>query len=346
MGMPASWKHRRLPDSMGDALTSPHIASAEEVIDPLRPICDAHHHLWTIAGQHYLLPELLHDASSGHRIVSTVYAEWRSNYYTDGPEALRPVGETAFAARVAQRSAALSTKACAGIVGFADLTLAQDVERVLDVHERQGLGRFRGVRHVGAWDAEEIVRGGPPVAPPGLYSDTMFRSGLKLLAKRGLSFDAWVYQTQLADVIELAEAFPDLTIILNHLGGVLGIGPYAGRGEELFADWRSKMRRLAKMPNVHVKIGGLGMKRSGFGLYGRTPSAGSIEAADCWRPWIEAAVEDFGSDRCMFESNFPVDRASCSYVVLWNAFKRICAGCSDAEKSALFHDTASRVYRL
>ena len=318
----------------------------EEILDPGQAICDAHHHLWDLPTQRYLHGDFLKDAGSGHRVTHSVYVEWRSHYRTTGPDAMRPVGETEFAARAAQLTKSGATHVCAAIVGFADLSLGSAVAEVLDAHQAAGQGYFRGIRHVGVWDADAVVRGGPAVAPPGLYRDPNFRSGLAELQARGLSFDAWVYQTQLDDLIDLLGRCPDLPVVLNHTGGVLGIGPYAGRRDALFADWHSKIRRLSAFPNLTLKLGGLGMQRAGFPFYGQSDGVGSETVAAAWRPWFEAAIEAFGADRCMFESNFPVDHMSCSYAVLWNAFKRIVAALPLRDKDALFHATAARFYRI
>lgn len=330
---------------MGSSPASTVQIPREEIINPDRRICDAHHHLWDLPNQRYLVPELLDDLRSGHRVTSTIFVEWRSHYRASGPESLRPVGETEFAAQSALTAPA-GSGVCAAIVAHADLRLGDAVASVLVAHAEAGRGRFRGVRHVGTWDADANVRGGPEIAPPGLYRDASFRQGLAALSAQNLTFDAWVYQTQLDDLVDMAAALPSLPIVLNHCGGVLGTGPYAGNRRSLFAQWRSQMRRLAELPNVYLKLGGLGMARSGFGFHARAAGPSSKQVAAAWRPWIEAAIEDFGPARCMFESNFPVDRAACSYAVLWNAFKRITSGCSEEEKDALFHATAMRFYRI
>jgi predicted TIM-barrel fold metal-dependent hydrolase len=318
----------------------------DEIIDPGRRICDAHHHLWDHPGQRYLLPEFLDDARSGHNVVSSVFIEWRSHYWASGPESLRPVGETEFAAGCGRRADAGDVRACAAIIAHADLTLGDAVAPILDAHERAGEGRFRGIRHVGTWDASEEVRGGPHIAPSGLYRSPAFAQGLRALQRRGLSFDAWVFQTQHQELIDLAQAFPDLPIAYNHTGGVLGVGPYRGRREEMFLAWRKGIIALAEYSNITLKLGGLGMYRSGFPFHGEAEKADSRVIADAWRPWIETAIEAFGADRCMFESNFPVDGASCSYAILWNAFKHSVSAASEDEKDALFHDTAASHYRI
>jgi L-fuconolactonase len=320
----------------------------EDVLEPGLPICDAHHHLWDHPGRRYLLDELLADTGSGHDVRATVFVECLSMYRATGPVALRPVGETEFVNGVAAMSASGrygATRVAAGIVAFADLTLGDDVAAVLDAHLAVS-PRFRGIRHAAGWDASEAVRGSHTKPPAGLLGDAGFRRGFAELARRGLTFDAWVYHPQLAEVTDLARAFPDTTIVLDHLGGPLGIGPYAGRRAEIFAWWTGAIRALAACPNVVVKLGGLVMPLNGFGFHKRPQPPTSAELAEATRDWHLHAIECFGVERCMFESNFPVDRVSASYRVLWNSFKLIAGAFSHHEKAALFHDTATRVYGL
>ena len=320
----------------------------EEILEPQRPICDPHHHLWDHPGRRYLIDELLADTGSGHNVVATVFVECMSMYRASGPPEMRPVGETEFVNGVAAMSASGgfgSTRLAAGIVSFADLGLGERVGAVLDGHLTAS-PRFRGIRHAAGWDASDQIRNSHTNPPPGLYADPRFRRGFAELAPRGLSFDAWLYHPQLPELTDLAKAFPDTTIILDHFGGPLGIGPYAGRRAEVFAAWKGAIRALADCPNVVVKLGGLVMPLNGFGFHKREQPIGSIELAEATRDWYRHTIECFGVERCMFESNFPVDKISASYRVLWNSFKRIAAGFSAAERSALFHDTAVRVYRL
>jgi predicted TIM-barrel fold metal-dependent hydrolase len=319
----------------------------DAILDPDRPIFDAHHHLWDIPAQRYLLDEYLADATCGHRIIGSTFVEWKTRYREEGPAALRPVGETEFANDCAARASRMGNiAACSAIVAFADLRLGADVEPVLAGHRAVGGSRFKGVRHIGTWDASAEVRGGTVISPPGLYRDPRFHEGCAMLARSGLSFDAWVFQTQLEDVAVLADRLPDLPIALNHCGGILGIGPYRGRCETLFASWRASMRALSRHANVSVKLGGLGMIRTGLPFHGRRERPDTIELASAWRPWIEAVIEDFGPARCMFESNFPVDGASCDYGTLWNAFKYITRDLPEASKTELFHNTAAAFYRV
>jgi predicted TIM-barrel fold metal-dependent hydrolase len=320
----------------------------EDVLEPDLPICDPHHHLWDRAGHRYLLDELLGDTGSGHRVVATVFVECMSMYRAQGPAEARPVGETEFVNGVAAMSASGgygATRVAAGIVGFADLTLGERVGAVLDAHAAAS-PRFRGIRHAAGWDASDRVRNSHTNPPPGLLGDARFRRGFAELGKRGLSFDAWLYHPQIPELTALARAFPDTTIVLDHFGGPLGIGPYEGHRAEIFASWQAAIRELAACPNVVAKLGGLVMPLNGFGFHKRPQPPDSAELADTTRDWYAHAIECFGVARCMFESNFPVDKASTSYRVLWNSFKRLAAKFSAAEKAALFHDTAARVYRV
>lgn len=320
----------------------------EEILDPALPICDPHHHLWDYPGRRYLLDELLADTGSGHHVVATVFVECASMYRAEGPEALRPVGETEFVNGVAAMSASGrygSTRVAAGIVGFADLALGERVGEVLDAHLAAS-PRFRGIRHAAGWDASDAVRNSHTNPPPGLLADARFRRGFAELSPRRLTFDAWMYHPQIPELTALAKAFPDTTIVLDHFGGPLGIGPYSGRRPEVFAAWRLALRALADCPNVVAKLGGLVMPINGFRFHRRERPATSLELVEATGDWYRHAIDCFGVERCMFESNFPVDKQSGSYHVLWNAFKRIAAGASAADKAALFHDTAARVYRL
>jgi L-fuconolactonase len=321
----------------------------EAIIDPALPICDPHHHLWDFPTNRYLLPELLGDIGSGHNVERTVFVECTAFYRAGGPPALRVIGETEFvngAAAMAASGRYGAALACAGIVGYADLTLGAAVEPVLAAHVAAGNGRFRGIRHAAGWDASDEVQNSHTKPPPQLLRRPEFRQGFAKLRQFGLSFDVWLYHPQLDDVTDLAAAFPDQPMVLDHVGGPLGIGPYAGKQADIFPLWRRSIRALAQCPNVHVKLGGLGMKICGFEFHKRPLPPSSAELAEVWRPYVETCIEAFGAQRCMFESNFPVDKVSASYAVLWNAFKRLASGVSAGEKAALFHDTAMRFYRL
>jgi predicted TIM-barrel fold metal-dependent hydrolase len=322
---------------------------SEDVIDPGRPIVDPHHHLWDRGGQRYLIDDIAADTASGHNIVATVYVEARSMYRATGPEALRPVGEIEFATGAAAMSASGGygpTAVCAGIVGHVNLLLGEGARPVLEAEIAAGGGRFRGIRHSSAWDADADVAGMYATRPKGLLLDSTFRKGFACLAPLGLSFDAWLFHPQIGELADLACAFPDTKIVLDHCGGPIGLGHYANRREEIFAAWKASIADIARCPNVHVKLGGLAMRLLGYDFHERPMPPSSEQAANAWRPYIETCIEAFGPQRCMFESNFPPDKGQCSYQVIFNAFKRIAAGYSEAEKTALFSKTAADVYRL
>jgi len=320
----------------------------ETALEPEREICDPHHHLWDRGGNRYLLDELLADLGGGHNVVSTVFVECASMYRAGGPEPLRPVGETEFVNGIAAMSESGGygpARVGEGIVGFADLALGARVGPVLDAHMAAS-SRFRGIRHAAGWDASDEIRNSHTAPPQGLLLDRRFREGFSELARRNLVFDAWLYHTQMPELTDLARSFPETTIVLDHLGGPLGIGPYAGRRDEVFARWRSNIAELARCPNVFAKLGGMVMPINGFGFHKRERPPTSRELVDTTGDYYRHALDVFGPERCMFESNFPVDRVSVSYTVLWNAFKRLTEGFAEAEKRALFRGTATRVYGL
>jgi predicted TIM-barrel fold metal-dependent hydrolase len=324
-------------------------AQAETVLEPDLPIVDTHHHLWDRPGNRYLLHDFLEDVRSGHNVVATVFLECNAMLRAGGPEALRPVGQTEFVAGIAAMSDSGGygpTRVAAGIVGFADLTLGDRVEPVLEANIRAGGGRFRGVRHAAAWDADQVIGNSRTANGPHLMQQKDFRAGLARLTALGLSLDAWVFHTQLDDLIDLARAHPAANIITGHCGGPLGYGPYAGKRDEVFAAWKPRIVELAQCRNVTMKLGGMMMRLASYDYGARSAPPSSAELAAMWRPYIETCIEAFGADRCMFESNFPVDKMGIGWVALWNAFKLIAAGASAAEKRALFCGTASRVYRL
>jgi predicted TIM-barrel fold metal-dependent hydrolase len=321
----------------------------EEILDPARPIVDPHHHLWDRDGQRYLIDEFTSDIASGHNVIATVYVEARSMYRARGPEAFRSVGEVEFANGAAAMSASGGygrAAVCAGIVGHVDLLLGEGAKAVLEAEIIAGQGRFRGIRHSSAWDADASVAGMYATRPRDLLLDPTFRKGFACLAPLGLGFDAWLFHPQIGELTDLARVFADTRIVLDHRGGPAGIGIYAHRREEIFATWRSSIREIAKCPNVVVKLGGLAMRLLGYDFHERAAPPSSEELAAAWRPYMETCIEAFGPQRCMFESNFPPDKGQCSYQVIFNAFKRIAAHCSEAEKTALFSGTAIDVYRL
>jgi len=322
---------------------------AEPILEPDLPIIDTHHHLWDRPDHRYLLHELLADLNTGHHIEATVFVECHAMYRAHGPREMRPVGETEFVAGVAAMSDSGqygSTRVAAGIVGFADLTLGDRVEPVLEALVRAGGGRFRGIRHSAAWDADPIIGNSRTADGLHLMMQASFREGLKRLTALGLSLDAWQFHTQLADTVDLARAFPNANIIVGHCGGPLGYGPYAGKKDEVFAAWKPRIVELAACENVSMKLGGMLMRLAAFD-YGALPvPPTSAELADYWRPYIETCIEQFGARRCLFESNYPVEKMGIGYAALWNAFKRLTAGASKDEKLAMYSGTARRVYRL
>jgi L-fuconolactonase len=321
----------------------------EEMLEPDLPIVDPHHHLWDRPGWRYLLEEFLADVNSGHNILASVFVQCRSMYRRGGSEELRPLGETEFVNGVAAMSASGGygpARICAGIVGHADLQLGARVQDLLEAHVRAGGGRFRGIRHISTWDADASIMNPSYRPPPGLLADRGFREGFALLAPLGLSFDAWLYHPQIDELTALAQKFPATPIVLDHVGGPLGIGRYAAQREEVFARWAASIRALARCENVSVKFGGLGMRIGGFD-FDRHPRPVSSEAlANAWRPYFETCIESFGTGRCMFESNFPVDKGSYGYAAYWNACKILTRAAGTAEKADLFSRTAARFYRL
>ena len=322
---------------------------AEPILEPELPIVDTHHHLWDRPDHRYLLHELLADLRTGHNVVATVFVECHAMYRAHGPQEMRPVGETEFVAGTAAMSDSGRygpTRVAAGIVGFADLTLGDRVAAVLEAQIRAGGGRLRGVRHSAAWDASEIIGNSRTATGPHVMMQSDFREGLKRLTALGLSLDAWQFHPQLADTVDLARAFPDANIIVGHCGGPLGYGPYAGKKDEVFAAWRPHIIELAKCENVTMKLGGMMMRLAAYDYGALLAPPSSSELANYWRPYLETCIERFGPSRCMFESNYPVEKMGIGYAALWNAFKRITAGASQDEKLAMFSGTARRAYRL
>lgn len=324
-------------------------ATPEEILEPDLPIVDPHHHFWDNKRHRYLLDEFLVDANSGHNIEATVFIECQSMYRAGGPEAMRAVGEVEFVAGIAamcESGGYGPIRAGAGIVGLADLRLGAAVEPILEAMEGVGGGRFRGIRHGAGWDADPIIGNNHAADGFGLYLREDFRAGLACLTARDLALDALAFHTQLDDVTDLARACPDANIVLNHTGMPLGYGPYSGKTDEVHAQWLASMTALARCPNVVMKLGGMMMRLACFDYHRETRPPTSTELATLWRPYIEPTIELFGADRCMFESNFPVDGMGIGYAAMWNCFKHLAAGASAEEKAALFAGTARRAYRL
>jgi L-fuconolactonase len=334
---------------------APHIAirpdwlaqRVEDALEPDLPIVDAHHHLWDLPGKRYLAEDFADDLNSGHNVKATVFVECHTHYRQDGDPRYASLGEAAFALGEARRAHAVNgTRVAAAQVGNVDLTLgaaAGDVlDRMLDVSE----GRLRSIRNIAVWHADPNVRASAATPPPELLLQPAFDDGMRALAQRSLAFDAWLVHTQLADLRSLASRHPSMPIVLNHVGGPLALGPYRGRRSEVFDAWRIEMAALAQHESVHVKLGGFGMALFGFDFPTTDLPPDSMRVAGAIRPYVETCIELFGPARCMFESNFPVDKGCFSYGVAWNAYKRVAAGCSADEKRALFHDTAAKFYRL
>jgi len=320
----------------------------EDIVDPDRRIIDPHHHLWRRPGYDYLVENLREDTGSGHNVVKTVFIECRAQYRSDGPEHLRCLGETEFVAEQAAQSAAggPGKAEIAAIVGHADLTRGNEVREVLEAHQELGQGRFRGIRHAGARDPHPEALRIAGRAPEGLYLRDDFRAGVKVLGDMGLTYDTWHYHHQNRDYAELARAVPDTLMILDHFGTPLGVGPYADKREEIFKQWKTDIREIADCENVVAKLGGLAMPDNGFGWNTRETPATSDEFVAAQRRYYLHTIECFGPERCMFESNFPVDKMSISYAVLYNGLKKIVADFSEDEKDAMFYGTAARVYNI
>ncbi|KML58153.1 amidohydrolase [Burkholderia cepacia] len=323
------------------------LASAlEPALEPDLPIVDAHHHFYERPGWIYMLDDYLQDARSGHNIQASVYMQAQTRYRDAGPAELKPVGETAYVAGVTEPLQHGHPAVAKGIVGHADLRRGERVREVLEAHLEAGRGRFRGVRHLTTWDADPTLANPLSAVPRGLLLDPAYRAGVAQLAPLGLSYDAWLFFPQLPELFDLAKANPDTRIIVNHCGGVVRIASYADRRPEVFERWSASMRALARLPNVYVKVGGLGMRINGFDFDKGARPPSSVQLADAWKPWMLTCIEAFGAERCMFESNFPVDKGSYSYVNGWNVFKRLTAHASPDERDALFRGTVTRAYRL
>ena len=324
----------------------------EETLEPDLPICDPHHHFWDmrterIPYQRYLLHELADDVNSGHNVRSTVFVEARAMYRSSGPDEMKPVGEVEFVQGLAAASESElygPTRAAASIVGHANLNLGDAVEPVLEALQAASPNRFRGIRHSVTWDPHPEIQITSAYRMPGQMASDEFRAGARVLARMGMSLESWLYFPQMTELADFAKAVPDLTIILDHVGGLLRVGPYAN--DETIPAWRAGIAAVAECPNVVVKLGGLGMPQTGFGWHERDIPVGSEELADDMAPFMHYCIERFGPDRCMFESNFPVDKVSFSYNVMYNAFKRLSSGYSASERADMFHDVAARVYRV
>ena len=318
----------------------------EAALWPEWTVVDSHHHLWERPGLRYLLPELAQDLAAGHAVSATVHVECAHGHRTTGPAELRPVGETEFVVDLAKQYTG-HTRICAGIVGYCDLRLGDRVDAVLEAHIQAGAGRFRGIRQPAGWDPNDAVSNSYPNPGRELFNDSNFISGFARLWRHQLTFDAWVYHPQLPDVGNLARKFPDTVIVLDHLGGPLGIGPYLGRHDDVFPWWQRQIAELSRHENIVVKLGGLGMRIGMFKFHQEEePPPSSKVLAASWAPYLHECISRFSPSRCMFESNAPIDQATCSYGLAWNALKRLAAEYAEGERALLLGGTAERVYRL
>jgi L-fuconolactonase len=318
----------------------------EPVLCPEIEIVDPHHHLWNRGGSRYHVQDLWRDTNAGHNVTQTVFVECHASYYETGPEHLRPVGETEFAAAQASTAREEPSKAqIAGVIAHADLR-SPYLEEVLDAHEKAAQGLLCGIRHLGAHDPTPNALIIPGRAPPNLYRDEAFRRGLETLGKRELTYDTWHYHHQNSDFAELAAAIPNVTMVLDHFGTPLGVGRFATKREEVFAQWQQDITDIAKLPNVVAKLGGLAMPDNGFGWHERSKPPTSDDFVTAQARYYHHAIASFGANRCMFESNFPVDRISISYRTLWNGMKKIAASYDQAAQRAMLSGTARRIYRL
>ncbi|OYD73721.1 UNVERIFIED_ORG: putative TIM-barrel fold metal-dependent hydrolase [Burkholderia sp. CF145] len=325
----------------------------ETALDPQMPIVDAHHHLFGTAADrlYYRVEDLQDDISGGHNVIGTIYCEaYYSGWHKDGPDALRPVGEVQNIVRAAQEVSLTTAhgpcELAAAVVAHTDMTLGHYVAEVLEAHVAAGAGRLRGVRHRTATDLGRVGSFIESRPAPHLLINERFQQGVRQLASFGLSFDAWVYHTQIDELISLVDSVPDTTVVVDHIGGPIGVAEYRPYQADVTRTWKRKLHELAERPNVMMKVGGMGMAVFGFGFEREIQPAGSAALASAWRPYIDTCIEAFGTDRCLFESNFPVDKQSTSYTSLWNAFKRCTAELSFSERCDLFFGTACRAYQL
>lgn len=341
--IPFHGNHHRGPAELDDWIAR----CTEQALDPALPIVDPHHHLWDDDRGVYLIEQFVEDVGIGHNIVSTVYAQFRAMYRADGPTEMKPVGEVEFVNGQAATSASGRygpIRVAETIIAYADLSRGDDTRLVLEALIAAGNGRLCGIRHGATWD-DGAAATGRSFGPRAIMRNPAFQRGFAQLAPLGLSFDAWLFYHQLPDLEMLLERSPGTGVILDHCGGILGLAPHGDRAA-VFDAWRRNIEALARFPNLSVKLGGLGMLYLGWDFHLREVPPSSEELADAWRPYIDTCIATFGIERCMFESNFPMDKQSCSYTALWNAFKRITADRNPADKAALYHDNAVRTYRL
>ena len=326
----------------------------EVALEPSLPICDSHHHLWEFKNEFiqpkYLIDDYIADINSGHNIKKTIFIECGSMLRKDGPNHLKYIGETEFANGIAAMSSSGKygkTRVASGIVSSAPLL--ENNKKLLEVlngHIMCAGKRFKGIRYQAAMHKNKLVYNSRVNPPDGIYNCQIFRDNFKELYKLKLSFEAWCYHTQLNDLYDLAKSFPKTIIILNHFGGPIGIGPFKNKNKEVFDDWRISIKKLAQLKNIYIKLGGLAMDINGFEWHKKKNAPSSIEYVKKTYKYYETAIETFGINRCMFESNFPVDKKSISYVNLWNSFKIMTRGYSINEKNKLFYKNACKIYKL
>tara|TARA_Y100000590_G_scaffold347286_1_gene397837 strand:+ start:9050 stop:10078 length:1029 start_codon:yes stop_codon:yes gene_type:complete len=328
---------------------------SEETIESDLNIIDPHHHLWPSPSrtdgvkpeERYLLEDLWNDTESGHKVLKTVFVECGQGFFKSGSEAMKPIGETKFVVEVSKQAKADRSKAqIEGIVGHADMMLGSSVREVLEAHIEEGKGLFKGIRHGASWDESNQIRNSHSNPIRHIYLNEDFQKGIEQLDSLNLTLDAWNYHKQINELCELSKLFPNLKIVQNHFGGPLGIGPYSDRQEEVFHEWKDSIYKLSEQSNVYIKLGGLAMPINGWGWHKRRLPATSDELFEIHGKYYLHAIECFGPERCMFESNFPVDKKSISYNVLWNGFKKITTGFSKEDKDHLFYDTALEFYSL
>lgn len=321
------------------------VDTGEQIVDPTLPVIDSHIHLWH--RDDYFAPDMLADVDAGHNVVSTVYVECSMAYSDDPREAFRPVGENRFVLEQVALAAGHPHRLAEGILAAADLTLGDAVEPVLAAHVEAAQGRLRGLRYRVAWDPDPVAGYGEEGYPSdNVLTAESFAAGARCAARMGLSLDLWGFHTQLKDIAAFAARLPELQIVVDHVGGPLGVGPYAGRRDEVFAVWRQGIDALAAVPNVCIKLSGLAISRLGFGFQDNGQAESSDELVRLWQPYVRYCAEAFGAARSIFGSNYPVDRAAAPYPVLLNAYKKMLADFSDDERRMIFADNARRIYRL
>ena len=319
---------------------------SEEIIDAERPIIDPHHHLWPGENK-YLLEDLWADTSSGHNIKHTVFIECTQEFLTSGPDHLKPIGETIFVKKIADEAKKVPSKSqISGIVSHVDMTLGEGINEVLDLHFLHGESLFKGIRRAGGWDPHENMRNSHHSPPKDMYLSDIFNKSLKILGEKGLVFEAWQYHHQINQVSILAREHPNLKIVLNHFSGPIGIGPYKDLRNEIFEQWKKDIDELVKNKNVYAKLGGLAMPINGYNFHKQSMPPSSDQIVEAQKNYYDYSIKSFGPERCMFESNFPVDKQSVSYHVIWNAFKKISKDYTEEDKEYLFLKSAENFYSL